>query len=1004
MTQRHHTSDGALTGGGEMGELIRSMDWSQTSLGPVASWPQSLRTAVSICLGSRFPYLILWGEDLVQLYNDAFRPILGPAKHPQALGLGARDTWPEVWSTVGPMIDGALHSGRASWVENQLFLFDRGDMVEEVYLTFSHSPIRDETGAVGGLFQAVSDVTRGVLGARRLGTLRALTSEARGVDEAARACMRVLGDNLSDVPFAALYLREPDGTRASLAATSGVAPGARLAPPSVSLTGPLVDESPWPFASALERGEAVRVERLVERFGEDVPAGPWPERPPRALVLPLARSGRGLAAGAEAAAVLVLGVSARLRLDADYENFCALVAGHVAAALASARAYQEERRRAEELARLDQAKTAFFSNISHEFRTPLTLILGPLEDLLSGPALAEPERRELHVIHRNAGRLLRLVNTLLDFSRLESGRAQAFFEPTDLGALTTDLSSAFRSAADKAGLELRVDCPALSRLVPVDRDMWEKIVLNLLSNALKFTLEGGIRVTLRERDASAVLTVEDSGTGISAAELPHMFERFHRVRGGWSRSHEGTGIGLSLVRELARLHGGDVEVTSREGEGSCFSVRVPLRRESEAARPAPVASESTATRASLFVDEALRWSGPASGAGPEAGVPSAGAAAPRGRVLLADDNADMRDYVRRVLSTTFDVEAVADGQEALEAARSQSFDLILTDVMMPRLGGFGLLRALREEPATRTLPVLMLSARAGEEAAVEGLEAGVDDYLIKPFSARELLARVRSTLELARTRRELVRQEALAEGLQASLRSRDDFLSVASHELKTPLAAFQLQLELIDRNLSPETRIQVGERILQAGKHARRLTQLVETLLDVSELMSGRLELRLEETDLTRVVSEALARLDDVLKHAECAVTLRAEDASSLWAQVDRRRLEQVLVHLVHNASKYGAGQPIEVRLALGSEETLCLEVIDHGTGIGPQDKLRVFERFERAVSVRRYGGLGLGLWVSRQWVEAHGGRLLVEDTPGGGATFRMELPVRAPRSRLGVS
>ncbi|ATB31597.1 hybrid sensor histidine kinase/response regulator [Melittangium boletus] len=993
-------TDEALAGGGEMGALIRAKDWSLTPLGPIASWPQSLRTAVSICLGSRFPYLILWGDESVQIYNDAFRPILGPAKHPQALGGRARDTWPEVWFMVGPMVEGAFHRGEASWVENQLFLFDRGDLIEEVYLTFSHSPIRDETGKVGGIFQAVSDVTRGVLGARRLSTLRALTSEARSLEEAARACLRVLGDNLSDVPFAALYLLEGGGTRASLVATSGMRSGTRLAPLSLSLSE---EDAPWPFAAALERGAPLRVDGLVERFGEDVPKGPWPERPPSAWVLPLARSGQVMAAGPEAVALLVLGVSARLRLDSEYMNFFELVAGHVSTALASARAYQEERRRAEALAELDRAKTTFFSNISHEFRTPLTLILGPLEDLLASEGLAEEERGELRVIHRNAGRLLRLVNSLLDFSRLESGRARAFFEPTDLSAFTVDLASAFRSAAEKAGLRLTVDCPPLARPVLVDREMWEKIVLNLLSNAFKFTFEGDVRVSLREDEAHVLFQVEDTGTGIPAAELPHVFERFHRVQGARSRSHEGTGIGLSLVRELVLLHGGVVGVRSTEGQGTCFTVEFPLGHEHlpEQRVRHPEAPESTATGAELFVDEALRWSDGARAAMKPEDVPAPPVSPPQGRVLLADDNADMRDYVRRVLSVSFEVEAVADGQEALESALSRPFDLILTDVMMPRLGGFGLLRALREAPATRTLPIIMLSARAGEESAVEGLEAGADDYLIKPFSARELLARVRSNLELARTRRALVHQEAFAQGLQEALRARDEFLSAASHELKTPLAAFRLQLELIERNLSPEARTSVGERILLAGKHVRRLARLVETLLDVSELMNGRFELRLEETDLSRLVAEVVARMRDEFKHAECPVTFQAD--SPLMGRVDRHRLAQVVERLLHNAIKYGTGKPIELTLEQDERGRMNLCVIDHGMGISPEDKPRIFDRFERAVPVRRYGGLGLGLWVTRQWVEAHGGRVLVEDTPGGGATFRVELPGLAS-ARVGVS
>ncbi|HET9599535.1 MAG TPA: ATP-binding protein, partial [Anaeromyxobacteraceae bacterium] len=485
--------------------------------------------------------------------------------------------------------------------------------------------------------------------------------------------------------------------------------------------------------------------------------------PPRqAVVLPIAASGRGGKAG-----VLVAGTNPMRPLDDGYRGFLDLVAGQIAAGVANAQAWEEERRRAEALAELDRAKTAFFSNVSHEFRTPLTLMLGPLEDALRGPALSGDA---LGLVHRNGLRLLRLVNSLLDFARIEAARVEATYRATDLAAVTADLASTFRSAVERAGLRLSVECPPLPAPVLVDREMWEKIVLNLLSNAFKFTFEGEIAVAVRAVPGAAELVVRDTGVGIAEAELPRLFERFHRVRAARSRSIEGSGIGLALVRELVRLHGGAIRVESREGQGTAFTVRVPLG--SDHLDPerigAPEAPPAGSAAAEAFVEEIERWlpddarpsrapSAGDGGAGSSAAAPGGSAGAAAGRILVADDNADMRAYLRGILSRRWSVEVVDDGAAALGAARASPPDLVLTDVMMPGLDGFELLRELRADPATREIPVVILSARAGEEARVDGAAAGADDYLVKPFSARELTARIATHLELSRVRKDATR-------------------------------------------------------------------------------------------------------------------------------------------------------------------------------------------------------------------------------------------------------
>jgi CheY-like chemotaxis protein len=395
-----------------------------------------------------------------------------------------------------------------------------------------------------------------------------------------------------------------------------------------------------------------------------------------------------------------------------------------------------------------------------------------------------PQRREdLALVHRSALRLLRLVNTLLDFSRIEAGRAHAVYEPVNFATLTSDLASNFGSACQRAGLKLVVDCLPLPEPVWVDREMWEKIVLNLISNAFKFTFEGKITVRVRQEGGNAVLVIEDTGTGIPEDEIPRLFDRFHRVEGAQGRTHEGTGIGLALVQELAKLHGGVVRAQSVLGEGSTFTVTIPLGQAH--LPPEPMRAErtlvSTVLVARPYVEEALRWL---------PGKPGHGAFEPevereilpepplleevvgeRATVLLADDNADMRDYIQRLLAPRYEVRTAADGAAALSALRKRRPDLLLSDVMMPHLDGFKLVREIRADRALADLPVILLSARAGEEESVEGLEAGADDYLTKPFSARELLARVRANLETARIRREAKLQ--LAADLHAMTRLRE---------------------------------------------------------------------------------------------------------------------------------------------------------------------------------------------------------------------------------------
>jgi PAS domain S-box-containing protein len=749
-----------LPGGGALGKLVHEFNWSETPLGPMDQWPQSLTVIVRAMLTSRFAMWMSWGPELTFLYNDAYAKMTLGKKHPWALGKPSQKVWEEIWDDIGPRIRGVLDDRRATWDEGLLLFLERSGYREESYHTFSYSPLSGDDGKVAGHLCVVTEETDRVIGERRLRTLRSLAAEmSKTITEAdVLACIsRTLGENQQDLPFTVTYLLAEDGKQARIGSCSGITAGEQGAPEVIDLTG---QNEVWPISEVLTGKGSIIVENLSEKF-QSVPSGSWEHPPSRALLLPLTTQKQGIASG-----VIVAALNPYRPLDVSYAGFINLLAGQVGAGIANARAYELEKKRAEALSEIDRAKTMFFSNVSHEFRTPLTLMLGPLEDLLAESSGLAPEQRErLDVAHRNSLRLLKLVNTLLDFSRIEAGRIQATYEPTDLATLTSDLAAVFRSAIERGGLRLLVDCPQLSEPVYVDREMWEKIVFNLLSNAYKFTFSGEIEVSLRQRDRHVELTVRDTGTGIPQEELPHLFERFYRIKGSRGRTFEGSGIGLALVQELASLHKGSISVSSKLNQGTTFSVSIPLGSEHlpadrlRAERPLESATLSGRT----YFEEALHWTPgdaivsdelPLSAVLTEAGRPRPGPPVKAPVILLADDNADMREYVRRLLSQQYEVVTVSDGLAALESARQRAPDVILSDVMMPQMDGFALLQAVRNEERLKSVPFILLSARAGEESRIEGLHSGADDYLVKPFSARELLARVKSQLTMQQIRKE----------------------------------------------------------------------------------------------------------------------------------------------------------------------------------------------------------------------------------------------------------
>ena len=753
LTNQRNSVPEFLSGGGEMGERIRSYDWSKTPLGPVQTWPQSLRTCMRIMLTSRQPIWIGWGKELIKLYNDPYKQIVG-GKHPWALGTPASIVWKDIWREIGPMLQHVMEKDEGTYVESQLLIMERNGYPEETYYTFSYTPIPGDDGSTAGMICANTDDTDRIISERQLRTLTMLgkrLTDTKSNKEVIDLVITTLEENLYDFPFALFYGNSSD--RAILKKSTNLGKSINNVPEEIQLNG--TDELSVLFNEVAITRKFQVLEDLQRKLGK-MPKGAWEISPDKAIILPIAQN-----ASKETYGFLVVGLNPYRLLDEKYGGFFSLVSDQIATSFADVHVLEEERKRAEALAEIDRAKTIFFSNISHEFRTPLTLLMGPIEETINNPATLPENKIRMEMAHRNALRMQKLVNTLLEFSRIEAGRVEGQFNRIDICVFTQELTSSFRSAVEKAGMELIFHCEPIKGDVYVDIDMWEKIVLNLLSNAFKYTNKGTIEVYLKEEAGKVILTISDTGVGIPEGELEKIFERFHRIENIQGRSQEGTGIGLAMVKELIRIHKGTITVTSQVGKGSTFTVSIPTGNQHLPANKIyKEINPRLSTNTNVFVQEALRWVPDEDNDSITSVREEKETIAPintskkgsKFKILLADDNGDMRDYVNRLLSEEFEVHTAKNGVEAFQKMVYHQPDLLLSDIMMPGMDGFELLKYVRQHPDLKNIPVILLSARAGEEAKIEGLEAGADDYLVKPFSAKELIARVEANIKISKSR------------------------------------------------------------------------------------------------------------------------------------------------------------------------------------------------------------------------------------------------------------
>jgi signal transduction histidine kinase/CheY-like chemotaxis protein len=410
------------------------------------------------------------------------------------------------------------------------------------------------------------------------------------------------------------------------------------------------------------------------------------------------------------------------------------------------KAIQEEKTRIEVLTKMDKLKSEFFSNVSHELRTPLTLLLAPLEEVLASKSLARTQLNKVQMAHRNAVRLQKLVNSLLDFARIESGKLDTVFQPTDLCEFTQQLASNFQSVFEKANLKFKVSCDR-GEQVYVNRIMWEKIVFNLLSNALKFTFKGHVELRLKSLKHNFQLHVIDSGEGISYENLDKIFDRFVRVENVRARTFEGSGIGLALVKELVTMHGGTIKVKSKLGEGSEFIVSIPKGKKHLPAKMIHELDDAD-YESRLSKAFALEVDGWMPGSVKHYGQKKPTTEKPI--VLLIDDNRDLRDYISSILHFQFEVIQASNGKNAVGLINEGLRPDLIPDIMMPEMNGYELLKAVKENAVTSNVPFVFLSAKASEEEKIQGLVSGAADYLIKPFSATDLSAIVDSRIKAYR--------------------------------------------------------------------------------------------------------------------------------------------------------------------------------------------------------------------------------------------------------------
>ena len=632
----------------------------------------------------------------------------------------------------------------------------------------------------------------------------------------------------------------------------------------------------------------------------------------------------------------------------------------------------------ERIRELDEIKTQFFANVSHELRTPLALILGPAQRLIDDDGtMSLAQRRESgQVVARNARMLLKHVNDLLDMSKVEARKLKVELQDSDAAALVRFLASHFAVLAADRGIEYTVDADGPC-VTAIDPEKLQRVVMNLLGNAFKFVPDGGrIRCSLRHSAAELTIAVDDSGPGVKPELRQAIFERFRQGDGGISRTVAGTGLGLAIAKEFVEMHKGRIDVLDSSLGGARFEVRLPTGR---IGADAPVIQAGLDRTVLDGVLEELRFTGARA---QEAAAEWAPAAAGRPRVLVVEDNPDMNRFVAECLSRDYQVVTAFDGRDGIEQALRFEPTVVVSDIMMPHVSGVEMVAQMRKRPELQHTPILLLSAKADEELMVELLDHGAQDFIVKPFSERDLRVRVRNLVVGAQAR-------AAAENAN---RAKDEFLAMLGHELRNPLSPILTALQLMKLRGEPGSE---RERTV-IERQVSHLTRLVDDLLDVSRIARGRVELKTETVEVAEVVAKAIEMASPLLEQRNH--TLKVDvPRRGLRVDGDATRLSQVISNLLTNAAKYTPPNGVVTVCAAHVADDVVLSVRDTGIGISSEVLPRIFDLFvqERQALDRSQGGLGIGLAIVRSLIERHGGSVSARsDGPGKGSEFMIRLPL----------
>ncbi len=1016
----------------KMGRLIGDLDWSKTSIGPIENWSQSLRTTVSLVLSNRFPMLLWWGKDYICIYNDAYIPILG-AKHPWGLGKPVRVCWSEIWSTLKPLIDRPFNGGEATWLDDLTLEITRHGFPEETHFTVAYSPVPDDEAPnnIGGVLATVTETTDKVVGERRLNLLRdlgAVVTDSKTKEDVCAIIAKVVGNSPYDVPFSMFYLADEQRKNLQLISSAGIRVGEAISPVIVGLDkerGQLL-----PYTKVFQGGRMEVVGNLSRKF-KYIPDYPWSDPAHTVAVIPIPSTKRENNVG-----VIVAGISSRLPLNTSYKSFFELLASQVAGVIANATALEEERKRIQALEQIDKAKTVFFSNISHEFRTPLTLMLSPLEEFLAqkGSKLRPAEKENLETTHRNALRLLKLVNSLLDFSRIESGRQQANYVRVDIAELTKNLVANFRSVIEKAGLKLTVKTSPVKQAVFVDTQMWEKIVFNLLSNAFKYTLSGSIKVELKEDDGSVKLMVKDTGVGIPEHELPNLFKRFHRIQHMGGRTFEGTGIGLSLTKELVNLHKGEIIVESTLNKGTTFTINIPTgKKHLSNTLISTVSHRNGQTEANgnvhdTFIDEAETLLEASSRVSRRA---SSGHAI----TVMATDITEETIARRKVEKSEKELRELANAMPQLVwIADSRGNITYFNDrihefsgVSRKADGTWAWEGVVHEEDFEGTRQAWENALKQGtgfeQENRMRMKDGTYKWYLSRGYPQKnengevicwygtstyihdqKMFEEILEQKVVERT--EEVRQSNLE--LERMNKELESFSYVASHDLQEPLRKIQtFSARIAEKETLTDSGKDYFKRIQSA---ANRMQKLIQDLLAFSRVTTG--EQNFERVRLADIVDDVVKEYSDKLQEKNATVETR--ELGEVYAIAFQFR--QLMLNLISNSIKFSRPDLplkiiVESKTEMGSEivasnarihhrlvpDTLYFHITfaDNGIGFEPQFNERVFEVFQRLHGNDKYSGTGIGLSIVKKIVENHNGVIAASGELNNGARFDIYIPSR---------